>query len=502
MGIVQRDSLRITVISYAGAAVGYLNKIFLFTNFLDTEQVGLANLLITISVLYAQFAALGSRNIMIRFFPFFNQPEKQHNGFLVGMMAFAAAGFVITSLLFAIFQKPFALLYRDSSPLLLDYALYILPLALATVYYNLFEAYLRSLFSNIVPSVAYEIILRILVTLAISLYAIGLVSFPLFVALYVIANCMPAVVVISYTALKGWLFIKPANTKLLQRLGKIMLVYGLFSLMNNLGGFLLISVDSLMVAAMIDLSATGIYTTMIYLTSIVLIPYRSMVKVTGPLLAGLWKNRDMNKMQEVYKKAISGNLVVGAALFMLIWINLDSIFHFMPGEYAAGRFVFLLIGIGKLFEMTAGLSSTIIFTSKKYRYDMLFMAGMLVVAILGNLLLIPVFGMEGAALASMLSLLLFNVIRIVFIKYYFKIEGFSLKQVWVPLIMAAIMYMSAIIPALDSIYADVLLRSLLGVILLLVPVYLLKVSPELNMWAEGMLTQAKQLFISVISRKK
>ncbi len=500
MGIVQRDSFRITVISYAGAAIGYLNKIFLFTNFLTTDQVGLANLLITVSVLYAQFGALGSRNIVIRFFPFFNQPEKQHNGFLFGMIALAAAGFVITGLVFAIFQKPIVLLYSDSSPMLLDYSIYILPLALATVYYNLFETYLRSLLSNIVPSVAYEIILRILVTLSISLYAIGVVTFPMFVALYVVANCMPAVVVIIFTALKRWLLIKPAYTPVLRRLGRIMLVYGLFSLLNNLGGFLLISIDSLMVAAMIDLGATGIYTTMIYLTSIVLIPYRSMVKVSGPLLAGFWKNRDMTRMQEVYKKATSGNLVVGATLFMLIWINLDSIFHFMPDDYAAGRIVFLLIGIGKLFEMTAGLSSTIIFTSKKYRYDMLFMAGMFVVAIAGNLVFIPVMGIEGAALASMLTLVLFNVIRVAFIKYHFRIGGFSLKQLWVPVIMAVIMYVSSITPAFYSVYADVLLRSVIGVMVLLVPVYMLKVSPELNMLAESMLAKVIKLFSSIIRK--
>ena len=38
MGIVKRDSITITVLSYVGAVVGYVNKILLFPNFLSEEQ--------------------------------------------------------------------------------------------------------------------------------------------------------------------------------------------------------------------------------------------------------------------------------------------------------------------------------------------------------------------------------------------------------------------------------------------------------------------------------
>ena len=140
MGIVQRDSFRVTLIAYAGAAIGFLNKVFLFTNFLETEQVGLANLLITISLIYAQLAALGSRNIITRFFPFFNDAGRQHHGFLFATLSLGMAGFVLASLLFVILRQPFVLLYQDSSPLLVDYAYYLIPLALATLYFNLCES--------------------------------------------------------------------------------------------------------------------------------------------------------------------------------------------------------------------------------------------------------------------------------------------------------------------------------------------------------------------------
>ncbi len=484
MGIVQRDSFRVTIISYAGAIIGYLNKIFLFTNFLDTDQVGLANLMITISLIYAQVAALGSRNIITRFFPFFNDPKNHHHGFLFGVMALATAGFTITTLVFLFLRQPFALLYKDSSPLLVEYAVYLIPLGLATLFFNIFESYLRCVYRNTFPSLAHEVMLRLLVTLSITLFALNVISFPGFVAVYVGAYCLPAILLITYSALQGLLTLKPRWTPLMRRLGKIMLVYGLYSLLNNLSGFLLISVDSLMVAGMIDLGAAGIYTTMIFMTSVMLIPYRSMVKVSGPLIAGLWKTRSMQQMKEMYQKASASNLVIGSALFLLLWVNLDAILHFMPPEYSAGKNVFLLLGMGKLFDMSAGLNATILITSKKYRHDLFFTISMVAFALLSNLVFIPLWGIEGAAFASMLTLVLFNCLRIAFIHYHFRIQPFVRRQLWVPALMMAIMVLSEQVGQVVNLFVDIPLRSILAASLLLIPVWRLNISPEMNRWAE------------------
>ena len=82
MGFVRKDSIIITLLTYFGLVIGYFNKVLLFTNFLTTEQVGLANILIFIASLYAQISALGSINIVFRFFPFFKSNENKHSGFL------------------------------------------------------------------------------------------------------------------------------------------------------------------------------------------------------------------------------------------------------------------------------------------------------------------------------------------------------------------------------------------------------------------------------------
>ena len=83
MGIVKKDALRTTLISYAGLVLGYVNKAFLFIIFLSTIEIGLVNLLTTTGLLFAQLSNLGSIYVTWRFFPFFRNEAKKHYGFLL-----------------------------------------------------------------------------------------------------------------------------------------------------------------------------------------------------------------------------------------------------------------------------------------------------------------------------------------------------------------------------------------------------------------------------------
>ena len=480
MGLIQKHSFKITILAYIGAAIGYLNKIFLFPNFLEADQVGLANLLITIAVLYAQFAALGSYNIIYRFFPFFNDRKNNHHGFLFGVSALALIGFVFTTILFLFLQKPFRIFYEENSPLLVEYFYYLIPLAFTSLFFNLFENYLRSLYKNVIPSAISEVGLRLLVTLSVTVYALNLVDFPTFVFLYVLVNCLPALAVIFYTWKLGELNIKPYFSPLWKRIGRVILVYGVFSLFNNLSYLVLSSIDSLMVAQIIDLSSAGIYTTMIFITSVLLIPYRSIVKVSTPVVAGYWKTKDMKNMESLYHSASDANLVIGGGIFLLLWVNIDSIFHFMPGEYMLGKYVFLMLGVGRLFDMASGLNGVIMLTSKKYRYDLFFTIGLVVFAISSNYFLIPVFGINGAAFASMVTLVFYNLLRILFVHYQYNIQPFLYKQLWVPAIMVIAALLSNLAGQMINIYFDILFRSLVIGMAFIVPVYYLNISREVN----------------------
>jgi len=59
--------------------------------------------------------------------------------------------------------------------------------------------------------------------------------------------------------------------------------------------------------------------------------------------------------------------VVGMALFVLIWGNINNIMTILPPEFGIGRYVIFFIALAHLLQMIASVSSEIIYSSKYYR---------------------------------------------------------------------------------------------------------------------------------------
>ncbi|MBO4621893.1 MAG: polysaccharide biosynthesis protein, partial [Paludibacteraceae bacterium] len=88
MGVIARQSIKGTVVTYLGVFVGFLTTFFVLTRFLSAEEIGLARVLIDTGTLFIGLAQLGTSSSIIRFFPYFKVPSSKdsqervnHNGF-------------------------------------------------------------------------------------------------------------------------------------------------------------------------------------------------------------------------------------------------------------------------------------------------------------------------------------------------------------------------------------------------------------------------------------
>jgi O-antigen/teichoic acid export membrane protein len=493
MGIVHRDGFKLTIVSYIGLALGYINRGLLFPKFLQTDQVGLSVVLISIALIYTQFSALGLWGIILRFFPFFRDKDKQHHGFLFWAIVLMTIGSVITTAGFIVL-KPFVVKhYSVDAPLLVKYYYYIIPLGLCTVIYQVFDSYLRSLFKTVISTVISEVVLRLLTTACIILYALKVISFPQFVGFFVAINCSVGLFLVIYTAYLGQLFLKPRWSQRVRRLSKPMLVFGSISILSNAGNALITNLDTVMITTFIGTSIIagvkfdamawlGIYGTIFMFTTVILIPYRSILKITHPLVAQYWKERDMLSMDKLYKQVTSVLLVLGLLFFIGIWVSMDNLLSFLPAQYKLGKYVFLFVSLGRLFDMATGLNGIITLTSKKYRYDLIFTILLIVLTVVLNYLFIRVYslGINGAAIATMITLVAYNVLRLIFVKYFFNMHPFSINNLWVLLIACGSFLLNYFIPALDNKYIDILVRSVVITLSFMVPVLYFKVSPDVN----------------------
>lgn len=483
MGIVQRQSIQLTIISYAGAVLGMVNNVFLLTNFLSTDQVGLTNVLRNVALLYAQFAALGINNIGIRFFPYFENKEKKHHGFLFWGNTIVFGGFVLITVMVLLFKPLIVKNVDDPSHVLDEYYSYLVPLALAMVYFQFFDTYLRALLKTVVATFISELLGRILITVCIALYALKFINFHQFVIVFVASNFILTALLVVYMIFLGQLHIKPVRSPLFKRMFKSILMYGVFTILGSIGAAILRSIDSIMVTGMLNLSLAGIYTTIFNFPTIISLPWRSLQRATYPLIARHWRKKEMKKIEDLYQKTTTVNMVIGGLLFLGIWANIDSIFTFMPKDYSSGRYVFLLLGLATYTDMITGLNGIIMITSKKYKYDLWFMFLLIGLTIISNLVFIPIWGITGAAIAAAGSVIIYNIVRLIFVKAFFKMQPFTLNCLWILLITIAAWLVSLLIPQTGNRYINIVLNSSIITAVYMAPTLLFKLSPDVNKMA-------------------
>jgi O-antigen/teichoic acid export membrane protein len=235
-----------------------------------------------------------------------------------------------------------------------------------------------------------------------------------------------------------------------------------------------------MIAHYLGLDGVAYYTTGYFITSAIMVPSRGLNKIASPQVADFFKSGNMAGLAKLYKNMTRVNMVVGFLLFLGIWCNVDNIFALMPKDFSQGRYVILFMGLSRLFDLATGINGMILLTSNKYRYDLYFNLLMMSLVVYTNYLLIPPYGISGAAFASMVVFIIYNFFRVLLVAKFFQMQPFGWDSLLIVVISGIAFGASWLLPQLPHLLLDIAARSLL-----ITGVYgglmvALKVSPEVN----------------------
>ena len=478
MGIVQRQGLRNTIISYFGLGLGFVNTVVLMPKYLAADQVGLTRVLLSIATIYAQLAAFGFASTGVRFFPYFRNRETGHQGFLPLLLALPMLGFAVVTLLYWLGEPLVLRAYEADAALLGRYYAWCALPALFTLLFALQDAYLKGLYHTAFSSFLQEVLLRVLIAAVTLAFGLGWLTFHQFVLWYIGVNSVMALLLTAYLAHIGELHLRPTRAALRVRpLGEL-LRFGAFALLSNISGTVISSIDALMVGSKVNLRAAGVYTTAFFITTALTIPFRALYKIAFPLLADYWKEQDMAGMAEFYRRTTRLNTLLGCYLALGIGLNLDFIYSLMKPEYAAGVSVVWILLAGRLIDGITGVNGFIVVTSPRYRFDLFFNVSLAVGTVVLNLLLIPPLGMVGAAWAALLALTSINVARTWFVWYAYRLQPFDYR---IPLILGAAGAAALagwLVPPVHSLFVTMLLRSAALTVVYAAGVLLTRAAPE------------------------
>ncbi|MBL4560552.1 MAG: polysaccharide biosynthesis C-terminal domain-containing protein [Labilibaculum sp.] len=487
MGIIRQQTIKGTVVSYIGAILGLVNTGILFPRFFAADQIGLILWLGAITTIAAQFSSLGFNNVTARLFPYFRNENINHNGYLFILFWVGMAGFVLSLISYFILQPLAVDLYHDDSPLYLDYLIYLIPLVFFTLFYNLFEGFNRVMYDAVSGTIFRDIVFKIFNLTFILLFAFEAIDFSQFVFYYVLAYCSPTVFLFILLWRRGQISFASNLKFVTPELRKSMTSVSVFGILNGLSDKLANQIDRIMIVSFIGLGANGVFGIMAYFGVLVSMPARTLRKISSTVIAEAWKRNDLMTISKIYSQSGLHQFMVGCLLFIGIWVNIDNVFEIVTDKFADGRYVIFFIGLAHVVQMLSGVSGVIIQSSPYYKMQTVLMGSYGLLVIITNVIMIPIWGINGAAVASLLSTLLFNLAKYLFLLKKYQFQPFNFKYLLVIVISLTAYYFGYLLPKMDWYVIDIALRSCLvgGVYVILS--YALHISTDFNLFVKKQL---------------
>jgi len=461
LGIIKRQGIYATFAAYIGVLIGVVNQMWLYPRFLTESEIGLVYLLVDTAMLFVPFLLLGLASVCVRYFPHFNHIEQKHHGFLSFLLLIPLGTFALFALLFALFLPDFSANFAKS-PLYVRFLPLTLPLCFFLLYISVLEAYCRSLQQTVVITLLREVFIRLATTVLVLLYGGALLNSEQFVQWYVGIYGIVVVLFIGYIAYLGQFRLGVIDrdkftSPLLLDMGR----YAFFILLGTIGGTIVYRIDALLLSHYLGEAETGIFRITGFIGLVVEMPRRALSQIAAPVVAQAMKDRKIDLISQLYRNISTHQYLAGAFLLCAIWCNIDNIFALMPrGEvFAAGKYVVLLVGIAKIFDMVTSINEEIIAYSPYYRYTPLLMLGLIGITVATNMALIPIWGITGAAVASLLCIALYNIGKFMLIYTKMGLLPFSRNTLKISAIATLALGASYICPTLPSAWVDLFVRS-------------------------------------------
>jgi len=186
--------------------------------------------------------------------------------------------------------------------------------------------------------------------------------------------------------------------------------------------FLVISwTDTLMIGYFMDSTDVGVYRIAFKIATLITFIQFAVNSIAAPAIAEFYAKDDLPSLRKYVKQigVINAVFSVPVALFILIFS--EPLLNLFGAEYGSGAMLLPVLAVGQLVNALAGPVMYILNMTGKEKVSQRIMLWMTGVNIVLNLVLIPQYGLLGAAVATTISMVLWNVIAAILVYKYYKV---------------------------------------------------------------------------------
>ena len=476
MGIVIKQTSRnIFTISIA-LVIGAVNTLYFYPEFLKDEYYGLVVFLLATSNLLQPLMSLGAQHTIIKFYSSFSDKKSKDN-FLSSIIFIPLIIILPVSFLVVQMHDTIGSFLSMQNPIIESYVWVIFLVSFATSYFEVFYAWSRVQLKSVFGNALKEIYPRISVFILLVLVSLDVLEKENFVWFLTGLYFLRLLIMIIYSLS----LYKPKFSFILPENFKEIVSYSIYILLAGSAASLLIDIDKYMIPQKEAISQTAYYAVAVFIATVVEIPGRAMFQILNPMVAKAINTNDNKNLNELYQKSSTNLLIICGFFFLLINLNIVSFYELMNNQfYADAIWVVLIISVAKLVQMSFGCGPAILATSSFYKITLPFSISMAISVYFLNDYLIDLYGINGAAISTLIVLLLFTILKVLYINFKLKIQPYNLNTIKI-IVVISVLYFTLSLLKLD-LYPlfDIIIKSVLISVFYITLVYFLKLSKTIN----------------------
>ena len=476
MGVVAKQSFYNSITIGLAFVIGALNTVFLYPTHMGSKLQGLVVALLALSNLVQPFISFGVQHAVIKFYS--NLQTKEEKDKLLSFSLFLPLSvFVVLLAISSVFYSEIVDFIASENKEMGKYTYLILTIAFATALFEVFYNWLRIQLLSVFGNFLKEFFPRVLIFVLLLLYAFEVVDFDGFIVGLITGYYLRLLLVIIYSLSKY----TPRFSLALPDQFKVILKYSLLIFMSGTAASLILDIDKSMISAILSVENVAFYSVAIFIAAVIEFPGRAMFQIISPLVAKALNEGDDITLKRLLKKSANNLLLISGLLFCLINLNLSDFYNWIDlGDYAVALEVVLIVSLGKLFTMSMGCLNNIITNSKYYVYVFWFSTISALLAVVLNLYLIQWYGITGAAYATLMVIVLINILKILLVQYRFKINPYSKASILTVTLILLVNLIFTFIEFDLSPFMALAVRSILIFLVFAVIAHLMKLTTDIQ----------------------
>lgn len=494
MGIVFRQSVKTSIVTFAGAFCGAI-IIYIGAKFIPKQELGfLRNTLPEQAALFAQILSFGLNATLTVYVLKYAIGDPRRKALISMSIILPALLFLLIVPFYFIFKPSVVGLFQTHDiPLISKFYGWLPLLTVFFLYLLLFEQYLNSQLKVAASTFMREVLLRVLTIGAILLYGFELIDYDTLVPLSVLIFLIPLFLLFWLSAKTEGFGISFKWGVFSKKERKELASFSWYHFLLTISINLMAKLDIILLAMWASLSAAAIYGIAVYILSFLQIPYRAMLSASFPVLTHAYHEGDMSKVKDVFVRSSLNILVASVGLAAIICCNLHNVVAVLPEGYEPITPIVLILIIGKLFDISTGMNDQLLSITNHYRFMFIVSVAVVVLLVALSFILIPPYSYYGAAVATAASLVAYNFSKLFFIWRKLGLQPFSKKSLVV--LLAGIVTFAAgyFIPFILNAVTDAIVRTAVIMLLYLLLLLVLKPSDDLNTYIASV-RKNKRLF--------